>query len=82
MGRILYRIPKNRREKLEIVLMKEMVRNLCTGVKLEELYAAVNETGLEGIFCSTQMGGKKFWSFEELEKLFISKNGEEKRFRF
>jgi len=63
-------------------LLKGMVKNLCEGVEFEELYSAISESGKEGIFCSTKMGGKKFWDTEELTKLFARKNKEKKRFRF
>jgi len=66
---------------LRFDILKDMVMNLCEGVEFEELYTAT-EDGKDGIYCETEMGGKKFWCHEELIKLFARKNGEGKRFRY
>ena len=62
-------------------LLKTMVLDLCEGVEMEELYTAISKYGKDGIFCSTRMGGKKFWEVDELTELFVRKNKEKKRFR-
>lgn len=67
---------------LRFSLLKEMVMDLCDGMEFEELYTARTETGIDGIFCRTKMGGKKFWDEKELTELFARKNNEKKRFRF
>lgn len=77
----IYYLSNNPKEKAMIQTMKIMVINLTNGVKLDELYAAENVNGEKGIFCSTELGGQKFWTYNELLNLFVQKNGESKRLR-
>jgi hypothetical protein len=79
--KVIYKPPATKSEKYLNIIMKIMVQDICRGVDIEELFSAENDEGKKGIYCSTELGGKKFWTFEELEKLFISKNGEKGRFR-
>jgi hypothetical protein len=79
--KIMYKDVVRPYDVLRFSLLKDMAQNLCEGVEFEELYSAVQESGEEGIFCRTKMGGKKFWSTDELTKLFVRKNRESKRFR-
>ena len=76
------RMPKNQHEELQIFLMKLMVLDLTYGVKIDDLWAAKNDEGTDGVVCFTEKGGKKFWTFDELGRLFARKNKETKRFRF
>jgi len=64
--------------------MKVMLAEITNGMKMEDLFPAQNTNGIFGIFCSTVMGGKKFWTYEELEKLFVHKikNGKNVDYRY
>jgi len=79
--KILYNPPKSPSDKILISLMKKMAHNLTCGVDIEDLWSAQDMEGNSGLFCSTDNGGKIFWTFEELQELFIRKNNEWKRFR-
>lgn len=67
--------------KIRFEIFKIMAQDICKGVKFIELYPAVAPNGVRGIYCETLMGGKKFWTDEELSRLFIKNNKEWKRFR-
>lgn len=79
--KIMYKDLVTPHDFLRFSILKDMVLDLCDGVEFEELYTARTETGIDGIYCETKMGGKKFWSEEELVRLFARKNKEKKRFR-
>ena len=67
--------------KLRFEIYKVMAQDICQGVKFIELYPATSPEGIRGIYCETIMGGSKFWSENELSRLFVRNNQEWKRFR-
>ena len=64
-----------------VATMRIMVANITNGMKMEDLYPAMNMSNDYGIFCHTIEGGKMFWTYSELEDLYVRKNNEFKRFK-
>ena len=58
--KILYKDLVTPHDMMRFDLLKKMVMDLCENVEFEDLYSAVSETGIEGIFGKTILGGKKF----------------------
>ena len=77
--KIIYKDPQSKQDKLKVKVMKIMSMDLIRGVEVEELFPAENSEGEDGLYISTKLGGKKFWTNVELETLFIKKNKEERR---
>lgn len=76
--KVLYNPLKTKGEKIRFEMMRIMANDICFNSVVEEAYpAVVGET--KGIYATTDKGGKKFWSFDELLYYFARKNGEEYR---
>lgn len=79
--KIIYKPPITNYQRVMYAAMRIMVASITNGMKMEDLYPATNTNKDFGIFCHTVNGGKMFWTYNELEDLYIRKNHESKRFR-
>lgn len=67
--------------RVQFDVAKIMVEDITRNMKLIDIFPAKNENGKEGIYCETEVGGKKFWTYQELEYYFYKKNNDKERFR-
>ena len=79
--KVFYKHPEGYYEKIKHAAMRIMVISITNGIPLEDFYPATNEDKDFGLFCKTERGGKMFWTYNELEELYIRKNNEVKRFK-
>lgn len=79
--KILYNPIRKKSEKIRFEIMKIMLKDIIldTSSIIEALPAIVSKS--TGIFCKTEQGGKKFWTFKELSFYYAKKNGELQRIK-
>lgn len=80
-NKIIYNPLQTEAEKVRFDIAKVMVEDITKNTKLVEIFPAKNEQGKEGIYCETSVGGKKFWTYKELEFYFYRKNNDKERYR-
>ncbi|GAG06128.1 unnamed protein product, partial [marine sediment metagenome] len=61
--------------------MRIMVISITNGILAKDWYPAENVDKEFGIYYSNEKGGKIFWTYNQLEDLYIRKNNELMRFK-
>lgn len=77
----LYKPSLSSFERIREATMRIMVMSVTNGIPHDELFPAINMNEEFGIFYSNNRGGKLFWTYKELENLYVRKNNEFKRFK-
>ena len=77
----LYKPSLSYYERIREAVMRIMVMSVTNGIPHDELFPATNMDREFGIFYSNDRGGKLFWTYEQLEDLYVRKNNEFKRFK-
>ena len=79
--KIFYKPPKSNYERIMFAAMRIMVISVTNGIPAKDWYPAENVDKEFGIYYSNEKGGKIFWTFDELQDLFVRKNNEFERFK-
>ena len=80
-NKIIYKPAISEYQKIMYAVMRIMVECITNGIEVIDLFPAINSNDEYGIFYHNVHGGKIFWTYDQLQDLYIRKNNEFKRFK-